>query len=153
MNPLVQETTFFTKLLMLKAFVDVVRDIERTDDVFKISERIPDSALEAEMQKIAIHPRAGKAFAEQPLLTVDIPALLRLPEGTLGRAYAELMTTRGLSPDFYPPIPIVSKAKYYRLHLYQTHDLWHVVTGFQANPAGELGLQAFYYAQNERSEE
>ena len=33
------------------------------------------------------------------------------------------------------------------MHLYQTHDLWHVLTGFKTNPSGELGLQAFYYAQ------
>ena len=30
---------------------------------------------------------------------------------------------------------------------YETHDLWHVVTGFDTDVAGELGLQAFYLAQ------
>lgn len=148
MNPL-KDVSLVTKFLMLKAFINVVRDIERTDEVFKISERIPDSALETDMRRIAHHPRAGKAFKEQPILELDIPALGKLPEGTLGREYSEFMTRRGLSPDFYPPIAIVSPAKYYRFHLYQTHDLWHIVTGFPANPAGELGLQAFYYAQNE----
>ncbi|HSR97012.1 MAG TPA: Coq4 family protein, partial [Kofleriaceae bacterium] len=29
----------------------------------------------------------------------------------------------------------------------QTHDLWHVVTGCETDPAGEVALQAFTYAQ------
>jgi ubiquinone biosynthesis protein Coq4 len=29
----------------------------------------------------------------------------------------------------------------------QTHDLWHVVTGCETDPAGEIALQAFLYAQ------
>jgi ubiquinone biosynthesis protein Coq4 len=32
-------------------------------------------------------------------------------------------------------------------YLYDTHDVWHVVTGFSTDVAGELGLQAFYLAQ------
>ena len=31
--------------------------------------------------------------------------------------------------------------------LRQTHDLWHVVTGCETDPAGEVALQAFTYAQ------
>jgi ubiquinone biosynthesis protein COQ4 len=34
-----------------------------------------------------------------------------------------------------------------RAHLYETHDVWHVVTGFATDVPGELGLQAFYFAQ------
>lgn len=31
--------------------------------------------------------------------------------------------------------------------LYETHDVWHAVTGFATDVAGELGLQGFYAAQ------
>jgi ubiquinone biosynthesis protein Coq4 len=34
---------------------------------------------------------------------------------------------------------------YLLLRLRQTHDLWHVVTGFSTNVPGELGLKAFVY--------
>jgi ubiquinone biosynthesis protein Coq4 len=40
-----------------------------------------------------------------------------------------------------------SDVDYVVAHLYETHDLWHVVTGFDTDPAGEAGLQAFYLAQ------
>jgi ubiquinone biosynthesis protein Coq4 len=29
-------------------------------------------------------------------------------------------------------------------HLYEMHDLWHAVIGFETDVAGELALQAFY---------
>jgi ubiquinone biosynthesis protein Coq4 len=29
----------------------------------------------------------------------------------------------------------------------QTHDLWHVVTGCETDPAGEVALQAFTFSQ------
>jgi ubiquinone biosynthesis protein Coq4 len=34
-----------------------------------------------------------------------------------------------------------------RTHIYDTHDVWHVMTGFGVDIAGELGLQAFCAAQ------
>ncbi len=34
-----------------------------------------------------------------------------------------------------------------RAHLYETHDIWHVVTGFGTDWKSEIGLQAFYLAQ------
>jgi len=31
--------------------------------------------------------------------------------------------------------------------LFKTHDIWHVVTGFDTSSTGEFALQAFYLAQ------
>jgi ubiquinone biosynthesis protein Coq4 len=33
------------------------------------------------------------------------------------------------------------------LRLSQTHDLWHVITGFDTSVIGEIGLQAFHLSQ------
>jgi ubiquinone biosynthesis protein Coq4 len=38
-------------------------------------------------------------------------------------------------------------AAYVELRLSQTHDLWHVITGFDPTVAGEIGLQAFHLTQ------
>jgi ubiquinone biosynthesis protein Coq4 len=43
--------------------------------------------------------------------------------------------------------PATETEKYLVAHLYETHDLWHVTTGFETDVAGEAGLQAFYLAQ------
>lgn len=39
------------------------------------------------------------------------------------------------------------RSSWVRAHLFETHDLWHVATGFDTDVAGEVGLQAFYLAQ------
>jgi len=40
-----------------------------------------------------------------------------------------------------------SDAHYLELRLSQTHDLWHIITGFDTSIAGEIGLQAFHLPQ------
>jgi ubiquinone biosynthesis protein Coq4 len=34
-------------------------------------------------------------------------------------------------------------------HVFETHDIWHALTGFGTGPANEIGLQAFTLAQME----
>ena len=40
-----------------------------------------------------------------------------------------------------------SDAEYVELRLSQTHDLWHIITGFDTSVIGEIGLQAFHLPQ------
>lgn len=77
----------------------------------------------------------------------DVADLMRLPPETLGGAYARHMTARDLRPDFYDDVPPRHKMHYLRLRLRQTHDIWHVLSGYGTDQFGEVGLQAFYFAQ------
>jgi ubiquinone biosynthesis protein COQ4 len=77
----------------------------------------------------------------------DVSELMALSPATLGGAYARHMTRRGLRPDFYDDVDARHKLHYLRLRLRQTHDVWHVLTGFDTDPVGELGLQGFYFGQ------
>lgn len=77
----------------------------------------------------------------------DIQALLRLDPATLGGAYARHMQARDLRPDYYAQETPRHKLHYLRLRIHQTHDIWHMLTGFGTDPAGEVGLQAFNFAQ------
>ena len=78
---------------------------------------------------------------------VDIEALAQCPPGSLGQAFASYLKSNGLDPSALPARKAVTDAEYVSAHLYETHDIWHVVTGFQTDVAGELGLQAVYAAQ------
>ncbi len=71
--------------------------------------------------------------------------LLKLPAGSLGRVYAEQFGAQGLGPLPEPVLAASSTADDLWLHqrVRHTHDLWHVVTGFPANSAGEAALNAF----------
>ncbi|HEY8280590.1 MAG TPA: Coq4 family protein [Bdellovibrionota bacterium] len=150
-NPKTMQLSLLNRLRMIKAFIGLVRDVERTDEVFAFSERIPEDVLKPELDRLATHPQVAKVMKERPLLPhFNLQDLRELPAGTLGREYSEFMIRRNLSPDFYPKKVILdSPGKYFRFHFYQTHDLWHVLTGFKADPGGELGLQAFYFAQHQ----
>jgi ubiquinone biosynthesis protein Coq4 len=57
------------------------------------------------------------------------------------------MRANGLDPAAIPTLPGADETEFVRAHLYETHDVWHAVTGFRTDVAGELGLQAFYAAQ------
>ena len=57
------------------------------------------------------------------------------------------MPARGLDPGALPSLQVTDDASFLRAHLYETHDVWHVVTGFDNEWQSEIGLQGFYLAQ------
>ena len=77
----------------------------------------------------------------------EISELAALPEQTLGAVYSKFMLARKLRPDFYEEVKPRHKMHYLRLRLRQTHDIWHVLTGFDSDEFGEVGLQGFYFGQ------
>lgn len=77
----------------------------------------------------------------------DIQQLSRLPAHTLGGAYARHMEKNGLRPDYYREVTPRHRMQYLRERIHQTHDVWHIVTGFSTDEFGEVGLQGFYFAQ------
>lgn len=76
-----------------------------------------------------------------------VEGLLRLPASTLGGAYARHMHARGFRPDFFEDVAPRHRMHFLRLRLRQTHDIWHVLAGFDTDEFGEVGLQGFYFAQ------
>ena len=85
--------------------------------------------------------------ARPALLPLDMPALRSLPTDTLGRAYIDFLDTQGFDPADIPQLDVEDDGTYILNHLRETHDLWHVLTDFDVDTAGEGGLQAFYLAQ------
>lgn len=77
----------------------------------------------------------------------DLQQLSSLPEGSLGQAYAAAVTRLGYDPNLHAGMEASSEALYVELRLSQTHDLWHLLTGFDSSLAGEIGLQAFHLGQ------
>ncbi|MBN9168089.1 MAG: hypothetical protein BGO98_35195 [Myxococcales bacterium 68-20] len=91
-------------------------------------------------------------FAERPRIDrahVDFDMLRRLPDGTLGREYTRFLDDNGITPDAFEELPKIGdeRAAWIMLRMRQTHDLWHVLTGYAPDVRGEILLQAFTYAQ------
>src|SRR5438477_261218 len=75
-------------------------------------------------------PRCALALDERHRFRIDLASLRGLAPGTLGRTFAEHMIANGLDPSALPDLPSTDRRSFFRAHLYETHDIWHVVTGF-----------------------
>jgi ubiquinone biosynthesis protein Coq4 len=96
---------------------------------------------------LAADPRTAPALhARRPFGPIALEDLDGLPPGTLGRVFAEHCRARAIDPNLVH-VPPTGEVGWLLNHLYQTHDIWHVVTGWGNDLAGEVGLGAFYAAQ------
>jgi len=77
---------------------------------------------------------------------ISLEALEKMPEGSLGRLFAASCSTRGINPNLVD-IPTETEEDWLLNHLFQTHDMWHVVTGWKFDQVGEFGLGGFYCGQ------
>lgn len=143
MNPI-------TTLRVLRSFWLLSQDPNRLEQVFAIADRGENPAILREIAAfVSKDPQGARALRECPRVgELDLQKLKTLPEGTLGREFADHMIANGLDPKAIP-VPEIEpgELRYIKAHLRETHDVWHVVTGFHTDVAGEIGLQAFYLAQ------
>jgi ubiquinone biosynthesis protein COQ4 len=92
-------------------------------------------------------PRTAASFAARRLSgPIELEKLERLPAGSLGCEFARHCRLRSLDPNLIH-VPPDDEVGWFLNHLYQTHDIWHVVTGWGNDLPGEVGLGAFYAAQ------
>jgi len=102
--------------------------------------------LDIIIEFLSRNSQGKQAFLDHPRLGyVDLQQLLTLPKDTLGYVYASHMMENGTMPLQ------MSKSdndyQFFITHIRETHDLWHVVTGFDTDIKGEIQLEAFYVAQ------
>jgi len=139
--------------IAIKALAKVVADPEQTEQVLVFSTYANAGSMHPRLHRFLDDPNGKKLYAEHRTIdsrSVDLDALAGLPEGTLGHAYAHFLRSRGLTPDVFDGEPAGvadRRAAYVIQRMRQTHDLWHVVTGNDTDPAGEVALQAFTFAQ------
>jgi ubiquinone biosynthesis protein COQ4 len=137
----------------LRALAKVLADPSRTDQVLEFSIYANAGTLKRRVERFFDDPHARRFYEERRTLdskTIDLDVLGRLPEGTLGRAYANFMRSHGITPEIFdgtPPQVADPRIAYAVQRLRQTHDLWHVVTGYETDALGEIVLQAFTFAQ------
>ena len=82
---------------------------------------------------------------ERPTLQgreLDLDALASLPEGTLGHEFMRYFRNNGIEP-FVTAFPIKTDVDYLSKRYRETHDLFHVLTGYATDEDGEMELQAF----------
>jgi len=86
-----------------------------------------------------------RMLSERPSLqgnTLDLGALERLPEGTLGHEFARYFRDNKISP-FETTLELESDTDFISKRYRETHDLQHVLTGYGTDVVGEMELQAY----------
>lgn len=139
----------FAYARLLLSLFKISRNPENTEAVFDIGESLYAlGANEVARVKFEKDPASVAVIEKRKLIQpYSLQELQKLPAGTLGRTYADHMISLKLDPNFYRQLEIKNNTVYVMMRMRQTHDLWHVVTGFNTTVPGEIGLQAFMAAQ------
>jgi ubiquinone biosynthesis protein COQ4 len=78
----------------------------------------------------------------------DLDELGKLPADTLGGAYARHMKANNLRADYYDvKVTPRTRMQFLRQRMRQTHDIWHVLTGWGTDEFDEVGIQGFTAGQ------
>ncbi|MEA5502729.1 Coq4 family protein [Halotia wernerae UHCC 0503] len=81
--------------------------------------------------------------------SINLEELRQLPEGTLGYEYAQHMLKNGIQPlEISPDLCEEADRHQFALRYTITHDIFHVLLGFDTSYAGEMGVAAFTIAQD-----
>jgi len=137
----------------LKGVFGMLQNPEATESVFDIE----DGLRKAEATKLSIEyilscPEMGPVVRERYLRNgvPDLAALGELPPDTLGYAYSRHLMSHGFDPDYFRKLDVCDDESYCIMRTRETHDIWHVVTGFSPSALGEIGVKAVELAQMRR---
>ncbi len=140
-------------------FRELLKDKERTEEVFKIFEALPWGGMRNAGQRFLTSERGRAIVAREPYLPAvldDHAALRRMPAGSLAHAYCDFMEREGLTaqglvdefsrfaagkPKFH------DQFDWYLNRARDVHDLLHVLTGYGRDSLGEACVLAFTYSQ------
>ncbi len=136
-------------ILGMRSFFTLVKNPADLDKVFHISKKLATPEVLNEMVVSVENkaPYCKRALDQRYRINFQSLEKISFSEGSLGKAYLEFMAARGLDPNNIPTLTADNPNDFILAHLYETHDLWHVICGFDTDISGELGLQAFYCAQ------
>lgn len=141
------------ELLRSVRTMTILRELARTDGGLNSVADLVDNFIDSQAMEVCIERfRAlpgGRELLEQryPPFQPDVDTLERLPEGSLGRAYAGMIRRLNYDPEFFRPRDTSTEALWLTQRIATTHDLHHVVAGFNTEAAGESGVLAITATQ------
>ncbi|MFM7404408.1 MAG: Coq4 family protein [Erythrobacter sp.] len=148
----------YRPLRAVRNFQKLMKDKEDTSLVFKIFESLPSKDFLPRVQRLALSERGEFLRATEPVLPeiLDDHAMLRrTPKGSLAHAYCDFMETEGLSAaglvaeaersgrPRYPDL-----IEWFINRSRDTHDLFHVLTGYGRDALGEQCVLLFTHGQS-----
>jgi ubiquinone biosynthesis protein Coq4 len=144
---------FTTNLIgVTKGIISLLQNPSNILSVYDIEDGLKESWLQRlSLQYVKSDQATAQIIAQRYLAASPcLETLLKLPEDSLGYHYATHLISLNFDPNFYRSIQVNSDTDYLLLRLRQTHDIWHIVTGFGVDGMGELQLKAFELSQTRR---
>lgn len=141
-------------------FQELLKDKERTEEVFYIFEALPWAGFMDAAERYSDSAEGRAAMRDEPYLPAlldDHAALRRFPAGSVAHAYCDFMEKEGLTAAglveefdrFREGRPVyIDKFDWYSNRNRDTHDLLHVLTGYGRDALGEACVLAFTYSQS-----
>lgn len=143
-----------------RALRTLIAEPTRTEQVFELFNALGGSDSERAFQRFLAHPDGARLLASRRELVdvlADAAALAALPDGSLGRAYLDHIERNQLDPAGVVKaahqvaaargIPVDPHRQWFFDRLNLMHDLWHVLTSYGTDEAGEAALLAFTQGQ------
>jgi len=143
-----------------KALRTLIADSQRTDQAFEITDALAGNSFERSFERFCRHPNGRQLLAERPSLLAtlsDRAALRALPAGSFGRAYVDFMEAGRLTADGLVAAEAMvvrdnvealdPDRRFFGDRMRDTHDLFHVLTGYGMDEAGEAANLAFTLGQ------
>lgn len=150
----------FDPRAVLRIMQQLIDHPDETEKVFELFDAAGGDGHERCFQRFAAHPEGQRLLRERPSLVAamaDRDALAAMPDGSFGRAYLDFARARDFSADGLVAINRETNAEngqnddphrsYYGDRLTAMHDLWHVLTDYGTDEAGEAALLAFSLPQ------
>jgi ubiquinone biosynthesis protein COQ4 len=142
-----------------RALGKLLKDPDDLPQVFTLIDAISGTAPHRLLWGFKRDETGKRLLRERPDIVTrlaDREGLRELPEGSLGRAYLDFVESEGISAEGIRAASAegiaaqdrASSLLYVKERMRDTHDLWHTVTGYKGDVAGEIGLLSFTLAQN-----
>ena len=141
--------------MAIAAVARMLKNKEATYEVYRMTAGLDGGNYETGFQDFKNSP-IGKKVLEEKIDLIDTLSnteyLASLPEGSLGRAYLDFITSEGLTAQGFQDEMDMSGERFdeagverqrYLYRMRHTHDLQHVLTGYGRDLVGELSLLNF----------
>lgn len=148
----------YRPLRAIRNFQMLMKDKEDTAAVFRIFESLPSKDFIARIADLTLSERGTYLRQTEPRLPEildDHAALRRTPKGSLAHAYCDFMEAEGLTAAGLvaesertgrPRFPDL--VEWYFNRSRDTHDLFHVLTGYGRDALGEASVLLFTHGQS-----
>jgi ubiquinone biosynthesis protein COQ4 len=145
----IQQQSHWQIMLIFKSFFAMLAGDASLKSVGEMSDALVETpAFELAAQHLQRDPACASLIGDRYIPPAhDLDQLLTYPQESLGYIYAKTLTEKAFDPNLHLGMKAESDAQYVELRLSQTHDIWHIVTGFDTTEIGEIGLQAFHLPQ------